>query len=169
MTAIEFDQSVTEARQGLESYALRLTKNNDDAQDLLQDTVLKALSNREKFKPGTNIRAWLYTIMRNTFLNKATRAKKYSSFSEAPTENYYENQISLSEKNNAYGDFLLKDIINAFRAINDKYRVPFLMYFRGYKYEEIAEDLSIPLGTVKNRIHMARGKLQDILSDYDGE
>jgi RNA polymerase sigma factor (sigma-70 family) len=139
----------------------------DDAKDLVQETMLKALTNREKFKTGTNIKAWLYTIMRNTFINNYNKiVKRSSNVDSSEYLQYLNTDDSFVTYNKGVSSFVKSDIDDAIQHLNEEHRTPFMMYYVGYKYLEIAEKLKIPIGTVKNRIHIARKELKSALSIY---
>jgi RNA polymerase sigma-70 factor (ECF subfamily) len=166
MTALEFGHHVNDLSLSLKPFAMRLTKDSEAAEDLLQDTILKAFSNRDKFKDGTNLKAWLYTIMKNTFITNYQKMVRRNTFVDTSDNQHYLNSSEETQENLAYGNFAMKDIKKAIEAIDDDYKTPFMMYFRGYKYLEIADILQIPLGTVKNRIHIARKLLKEQLNVY---
>jgi RNA polymerase sigma factor (sigma-70 family) len=166
MTALEFGYSLNKISSSLKPFALRLTKDDEAANDLLQETVLKAFTNREKFTDGTNLKAWLYTIMKNTFITNYQRMVRRNTFIDTTENLHYINSSENISENLAYSSFAMKDINKAIKKLDDAYRVPFMMHFRGFKYHEIAEKLQIPIGTVKNRIHIARKELKDKLKNY---
>ncbi len=166
MTTIEFAQHIGNVSKSLRPFALRLTKDKEDANDLLQDTLLKAYVNRDKYADGTNLKAWLYTIMKNTFITNYQRMMRKNTFIDTSDNLYYINSIDNSTDNTAYSNFAQDDINRAVSNLDDAYRTPFMMYFRGFKYHEIAAKLEIPIGTVKNRIHIARKELKDKLYVY---
>ena len=159
MATLNFDNQIVQFRQLLKPYALKLTKDFEDAQDLLQDTMLKALANRDKFKEGTNLKGWLYTIMRNTFITRHHRATKRNTFIDTTPGNHYLNATK-TVPNEATSNLMVDEIEHAINRLDRHFRDPFNMYNAGYKYQEIAEKLHLPMGTVKNRIHMARKELK---------
>ncbi len=167
MTALEFTHHVGHVSKSLRPFALRLTKDVEEANDLLQDTLLKAFTNRDKYADGTNIKAWLYTIMKNTFITNYQRMVRKNTFIDTSDDLYYLNSLESSTDNQAYSTFALEDINAAIHVLDDSHKTPFMMYFQGYKYHEIADRLQIPIGTVKNRIHLARKELKDQLSMYE--
>jgi len=168
MTALEFTSQVQKLSYSLKPVAMNLTRDFDDAKDLVQETLLKALMNRDKFKAGTNLKAWLYTIMRNSFINNYNKITKRSSNIDSDDYFLYINtDQNFVTQNNATGKFTLNDINQAIERLDEDFRTPFMMYFTGFKYLEIAEKLSIPIGTVKNRIHIARKELKHLLSVYN--
>ncbi|GAB4409698.1 MAG: RNA polymerase sigma factor [Microscillaceae bacterium] len=150
----------------LKPYALKLTQNDQDANDLIQDTLLKALTNQDKFKEGTNLKAWLYTIMKNTFITKKQKVVQRSTFLDSTENLHFLNSQEHTADNQAYSDFALADIHKALDHLEESYRKPFVMHYRGFKYTEIATRLNLPLGTVKNRIFIARQFLKDRLKAY---
>jgi len=166
MTGLEFGYKIENLTSNLKPYALKLTKDRDEADDLLQETVFKAYSNRDKFQEGTNLKAWMYTIMRNTFITNYQRMVRRKTFIDTTENNHFINSSGSKLENKATGNFVLRDANNAIDKLKDMYKVPFTMYFRGFKYHEIAEKLEIPIGTVKNRIHIARKELKQSLKEY---
>ncbi len=167
MTKIEFNTLVMRQAPSLKMYALHFTHDSDDANDLVQDTLLKAITYYNKFKEGTNLKGWLYTIMKNTFINNYRRFVKISTF-VTKTDEISSSQLSFSATNNGGEQkFVMDDIKSALSNLQQEYYVPFTMYFEGFKYHEIADHLEIPIGTVKTRIHVARKLLKKDLSAYD--
>ena len=166
MGTVDFNLMVSQEEAPLTGFALKLTQDMDDAQDLVQDTMLKAFVNRDKFEEGTNLKGWLYTIMKNIFINKYRRAMKSRIFTDDTNNQYYINSGTNTSRNDGEGSMVMKDITGAMEQLSDNLRTPFMMSFTGYKYEEIAQTLHLPLGTVKVRIHNARKELMRKLSDY---
>ncbi len=166
MTQREFNSNILSISKALKPFAMRLTRDLDDAKDLLQDTLIKAFTNREKFSEGTNLKAWMYTIMKNTFITNYQKMVKKNTFIDTTENLHYLNSAKYTTVNAAVSQFAMDDINKALEILHEDYRTPFVMYFRGFKYYEIAEKLDIPLGTVKNRIHIARKELKDMLTMY---
>lgn len=166
MTALEFSYSLEKMSKSLKPFALKLTKDSEEANDLMQETILKAFTNRDKFTDGTNLKAWLYTIMKNTFITNYQRMVRRNTFIDTTDNLHYINSTNNVTENLAFSSFAMKDINNAIGNLDDAYRTPFMMHFRGFKYHEIAEKLDIPIGTVKNRIHIARKELKSVLKNY---
>lgn len=166
MTSVEFSFALSQSTKALKPFALRLTKDSDDAADLLQDTVVKAFVHREKFSEGTNLKAWMYTIMKNTFITNYQKLVKRRTFIDTTDNLHYINSSQYSTCNDGEQNFALSDINKAIEKLESTFRDPFLMYFHGYKYHEIAAKLIIPIGTVKNRIHLARKELKNQLYMY---
>jgi RNA polymerase sigma-70 factor (ECF subfamily) len=147
-------------------FAYSLTKDMDDAKDLVQETVFKALKYKDKFAEGTNIKAWLYTIMRNIFINDYRRKVKQNTVTDNTETKYILNSTSKTERNLGENNMVMKDIDLAMRDLKAEVKVPFMMHFEGFKYQEIADELELPLGTVKSRIFIARKELQESLKAY---
>lgn len=166
MTTLEFSYSLNKLSSSLKPFALKLTRDRDDANDLLQDTMVKAFTNRDKFTDGTNLKAWLYTIMKNTFITNYQRMVRRATFVDTTDNLHFINSTDSKIENGAYGSFAMDDITAAIDGLEGVYKVPFMMHFRGFKYHEIAEELDIPIGTVKNRIHIARKLLKENLLVY---
>jgi RNA polymerase sigma-70 factor (ECF subfamily) len=166
MTALEFGYNISKSTKGLKSIAMRLTRDREEANDLIQETVLKAYTNREKFTEGTNLKAWLYTIMKNTFITNYQRMVRRNTFIDTSDNLHYIHSNNNITENLAYSNFAMRDIKKAIDGLDDVYKTPFVMHFRGFKYYEIAEKLDIPIGTVKNRIHSSRQELKKQLKKY---
>jgi RNA polymerase sigma-70 factor (ECF subfamily) len=140
-------------------FAMRLTKNRTEAEDLIQDTVCKAYKNKDRFQVGTNFKAWMTTIMRNSYIN-GYRKKKTRNTVSAPVEDFTYS-LESSSRSQADSTVLLNDLTAIIDSLSDTYRVPFLLSYRGFQYNEIAERLDIPMGTVKSRINYARKQLKE--------
>ncbi len=166
MTQMEFSQKVASLEDTLKYFARKFTKNDDDANDLLQETFYKALKYKDKFAERTNLKAWLYTIMRNTFINNYRKAVRANTMIDNTKELYYLNIPQDSGYVKPDASYAYKEIYKKVEALEDEYRVPFEMHHKGFKYKEIAEELNLPIGTVKSRIFLARKKLMVMLEDY---
>ncbi len=166
MTVSEFNFHINKISKSLKPYAIRLTKDFDDANDLLQDTLMKAFLNRDKYSDGTNLKAWLYTIMKNTFITNYQRMVRRNTFVDTTENLHYLNSFDNSTENEAQSAFVMADINNAVDSLESAYKMPFMLYYKGFKYHEIADKLHIPIGTVKNRIHIARKELKGMLQIY---
>ncbi|MEM1219756.1 MAG: RNA polymerase sigma factor [Bacteroidota bacterium] len=163
MLEAEFNSTYKQYQEKLIHFAYRLTKNQIDAEDLLQDTALKAYRNRERFKKGTNFLGWMRVIMRNTFINKF-RAKKH----RPKTIEKFDTLLNIYADdrpvfNHGISTLRLEEIQAAMEEVPDKFTEPFLLHYQGYKYHEIADHFGEPLGTVKSRIFHARKKLKERL------
>jgi len=166
MTTIEFNSAVAGHQQTLKPIAMKLTRDTEQANDLIQDTLLKAIANRDKFTEGTNLKAWLYTIMKNTFITNYHRITKRKTFIDSTENLHFINSSSQVDQNKASSTLAMDEIKYAIGTLAHDYKTPFLMHFKGYKYYEIADILDIPIGTVKNRIHIARKNLKGQLKAY---
>jgi len=166
MTKNEFNLQLNNHSGSLQSFALNFTKDIEDANDLVQDTMLKAVTYYSKFKEGTNLKGWLFTIMKNTFINNYRRLVKTNTLITQSDEISSSNLAYSATKNESDSKFIIGDINKALSTLQPEYYVPFMKYFEGYKYHEIAEILDIPIGTVKTRIHVARQILKKYLKTY---
>lgn len=147
----------------LHSFAYNLTKNVEDAKDLYQETAFRAMTNRDKFRPGTNFKAWLFTIMKNIFINNYRKKVKANTIMDSTDNLYYINSGSTIISNGAESNIMMKELITMIDELDDSVRVPFLMHYQGFKYQEIADHLELPLGTVKSRIFFARKELKEVI------
>lgn len=148
------------------SFAYQLTTNREQAEDLLQDTTLKALDNEEKYVDNVNFKGWIFTIMRNIFINNYRQTVRKATIIDQTEDLYHLNVSQDSGIDTPDGSIAVKEISHAINSFSDDYRVPFSMHVAGYKYQEIAEKMNLPLGTVKSRIFFARQRLQTMLKDY---
>lgn len=161
-----FKTSVLGMQSNLLSFAMKLTLNRDEAHDLVQDTTLKALNNEEKFVDNTNFKGWMLTIMRNIFINNYRKNARENTMVDSSEDLFHLNlkqDSGFETPDGAYAVGEISTIISGFPA---DYREPFNLHVAGYKYEEIAEKLGMPLGTVKSRIFFTRKRLREILKDY---
>ncbi|MEI7472756.1 MAG: RNA polymerase sigma factor [Chitinophagaceae bacterium] len=166
MSTIEFSQLLVSNEEYLKPFAVTLTRDNESAKDLLQETFYRALANQEKYYVGTNIKAWLYTIMRNIFINNYRRkSKQQTVFDNSPNDFLLDSKQAVIT-NDAIANLQMKEIQQALHQLPEIFKNPFLLYFDGYKYNEIAEILKEPLGTIKSRIHFARKLLKEQLSRF---
>jgi RNA polymerase sigma-70 factor (ECF subfamily) len=156
MNEYNFNQLLLQNKEFLEPFSYSLTHNEEESKDLVQDTLYRALINKEKFQKGTNIRAWLYTIMRNIFINNYRRKKRFTKVSSDAPQDYYLYQVDKVAHNDGLMNSGLKEIKHAINRLPDIFRLAFEMHYHGYKYQEIADTLKEPLGTIKSRIHFAR-------------
>lgn len=158
MTATDFNYLVSRHTDFLRPYAISLTNDHEDAKDLYQETMLRALMNKDKYEFGTNLKAWLYTIMRNIFINNYRRNKKFSKVENETASEFYINE-SRTVSNSGWQHLRMREIKTAIDKLPNVFRLSFELYYTGYKYQEISELLNEPLGTVKSRIHFARKML----------
>ena len=161
-----FQENLMKLQDNLLNFAYKLTSNRDDAYDLLQDTTLKALDNEEKYADNTNFKGWVFTIMRNLFINNYRRSSRAATIVDTTDNLYHLNLSQDSGLESPEESFGAQEITAAIAEFSDEYRVPFSMHVAGYKYSEIAEEMNLPLGTVKSRIFFARKKLQERFSSY---
>lgn len=166
MKTVDFTQHLLSIRGELFRFAFKLTADREEANDLLQETSLKALDNEEKFTPDTNFKGWMYTIMRNIFINNYRKTVRDQTFVDQTDNLFHLNLPQDSGFDSTEGAYDLKEIHRIVNALPKDYRVPFAMYVSGFKYREIAEKLGLPLGTVKSRIFFTRQRLQNDLKDF---
>lgn len=161
-----FQTKLLGLQSNLLNFAYLLTSNRDDAYDLLQDTTLKALDNEDKYIDNTNFKGWVFTIMRNIFINNYRRVARSATMIDQTDDLYHLNLPQESGLDTPEGSVAANEISMAINSFSDEYRIPFSMHVAGYKYNEIAEKMNLPLGTVKSRIFFARQRLQKLLKDY---
>lgn len=166
MSQVHFSQKLLSLEDSLKYYALSLTSDMDRANDLLQETFLKALTYQDKFAENTNFKAWVYTIMKNTFINDYRKASK-SRNSLSGSNSEFHLKIAKDKIYPSPDSFYSSnEIEKSISSLDDEYRIPFQMFLDGYKYKEIAEKLGLPLGTVKSRIFFTRKKLTATLKEF---
>ncbi len=163
MSTIDFTEHLNSLQLFLYNFALRLTKNQEAAKDLVQETSMKAFRYKEKFQAGTNFKGWIATIMRNTFITNYRKNKKNRTVSEPVEELAYGLESTTILSNQAEVNLRLQELMKMFDEISDLYTVPFLLHYRGYEYQEIAAQLQLPIGTIKSRIFTARQKMKDLI------
>jgi len=166
MSTVEFNQILLRNADFLRPFAITLTRDQEIAKDLMQETLFRALANKEKYNVGTNIKAWLYTIMRNIFINNYRRRIKQNTIFDYTSNDFLLNYNQLTASNGAESKLTIKDIYTAIYKLPEIFKKPFLMYFEGFKYYEIADMLSEPLGTIKSRIHFARKLLKEQINRF---
>lgn len=161
-----FKQRLLGLQSNLFNFAYQLTTSREAAQDLVQDTTLKVLDNETKYVDNVNFKGWVFTIMRNIFINNYRRQVRSATVVDTTEDLYHLNLSQESGLSTPEGSFAAKEISAAINEFSQDYKVPFTMYIAGYKYSEIAEKMNLPLGTVKSRIFFARKRLQVLLKDY---
>jgi len=166
MNALKLNKHLLDVQSDLLRFAFRLTKNRDDASDLLQETSLKVLDNHDKFAEETNFKAWTYTLMRNIFINNYRKTVREQTFVDQTDNLYHLNIPQNSGFDSPEGAYTIAEITKAINSFSKEYRQPFAMHVAGFKYEAIAQEMNLPLGTVKSRIFFARKRLQQVLKDY---
>lgn len=166
MANTEFNDMLLTNADFLKPFAVNLTRDTEAANDLYQETLYKALANSEKYNAGTNIKAWLFTIMRNIFINNYRRKAKQKTIFDSTPNDYLLNLKQATVANAAETNLRMKEINTSIQQLPEIFKTPFLLYFDGYKYNEIAEVLQEPLGTIKSRIHFARKLLKEQISRF---
>ncbi len=168
MSTLEFNSNFYSLTTALRSFAYNLTKNDEDAKDLYQETAFRAMTNRDKFRPGTNFKAWCYTIMKNIFINNYRKKVKRNTILDSTDNDFYINSSSNVVSNDAGSNMMMQELNKMVNSLDDSIKKPFEMHFEGFKYQEIADDLKLPLGTVKSRIFFARKALKEMVVNYYG-
>ena len=169
MSTIEFSDRFNSYTPSLNAFAYNLTKNDEDARDLYQETAFRALTNSEKFRPGTNLKAWLFTIMKNIFINNYRKKVKKNTIIDSTDNMFFINSGSVLISNKAGQNMLMKELESMIDSLDEGIRVPFQMHYEGFKYQEIADELDLPLGTVKSRIFFARKALKKMIKVQYGD
>ncbi|MEM7574242.1 MAG: RNA polymerase sigma factor [Bacteroidota bacterium] len=163
MTQSEFLSEINTLENLLFAFALRLTRSHQDAQDLMQETTMRAFRHRAKFTKGTNFKSWVSTIMRNTFINRYRKLKSRKHINQPVEDFTYALESTNTIPNEGEHNLRMNELQNILNSISDIYRIPFAMFYKGYEYKEIAEYLDIPIGTVKSRIFLARKKMKTMI------
>jgi RNA polymerase sigma-70 factor, ECF subfamily len=164
MTKIEFQFKLVNLQVSLMRFAYRLTSDKDDANDLFQETCLKALIYQDKFVFDENLRAWTFTIMKNTFINNYRRSVRFHYYNDQIKEEYYPNHALASGAENPDSVYASNELEKIIETLDDNFKLPFKMHHEGFKYREIAETLDLKIGTVKSRVFFAKKKLIKQLS-----
>lgn len=166
MKSFNFTNDLLSIQSELLRFAYKLTADREDANDLLQETTLKALDNEDKYMPDTNFKGWMYTIMRNIFINNYRKIVRDQTFVDQTDNLYHLNLPQDSGFDSTEGAYDIKEIRRIVNELPKEYKIPFSMHISGFKYREIAEKLDLPLGTVKSRIFFTRQKLQQQLKGF---
>lgn len=166
MAALEFNQMLLNNAEFLKPFAITLTHDSEDAKDLFQETLYKALANEDKYNIGTNIKAWLYTIMRNIFINNYRKKAKQNIILDSTAGEFLINSVKTSAVNDALASLNIQQIHKAITNLPEIFKAPFMLHYDGFKYDEIAVTLNEPLGTIKSRIHFARKLLKAQIERY---
>jgi RNA polymerase sigma-70 factor (ECF subfamily) len=161
-----FEDKLIDLQNNMLNFALTLTSNREEAKDLLQETTLRALDNKEKYYENVNFKGWVFTIMHNIFVNNYRRVVRSQTMIDQTENLYHLNMPQDSGFDTPEGAYTVAEIVKVINSFSDEYKVPFSMHVSGYKYEEIAQQLGLPIGTVKSRIFFARKRLQELLADY---
>jgi RNA polymerase sigma factor (sigma-70 family) len=166
MTTTEFQYELIRLQKKLMLFAYKLTMDMEKARDLVQETNLKALNHRDKFESNTNLYAWTFTIMKNTFINGYRYNLIHNITSKSNTGSTYVVHNNSDKSNNPDTIYMSKELENIIDTLDYNLKTPFKLFIEGYKYAEIAETLDIKIGTVKTRIFLARKKLIAQLKEY---
>lgn len=166
MNSFEYQTNLISLQPNLLNFAYKLTSNRDDAYDLLQETTLKVLDNEDKFSENTNFKSWVFTIMRNIFINNYRRTVRASIVTDTSEHLHLFSCSHDSQSATPENSFGVHEIANEIKTLGDEYRIPFTLLVAGYKYNEIATKLNLNVGTIKSRIFNARKKLQRHFADY---
>ena len=169
MSTVEFFNKINLVTGPLNSFAYNLTKSSEDAQDLFQETAFRALTNKEKFRPGTNFKAWMFTIMKNIFINNYRKKVKANTIIDSTENLFYLNSGKTAIHNLAGSNMLMNELTKMVDDLDVAIKVPFMMHYEGFKYQEIADELELPLGTVKSRIFFARKALKAAIKANYGD
>jgi RNA polymerase sigma-70 factor (ECF subfamily) len=161
----QIQEQLNAISSSLRAFSLKLTGNANDAEDLYQDTALRIITNAEKYRSGTNFKAWAVTIMRNIFINNYRKKMRRNLIIDQTPNNYYINSGDKVVENEGETTVAYKELMKMVNALPEDFRRPFLMAYQGYKYDEIADKLGSPLGTIKSRIFFARKKLQKMYKE----
>ena len=167
MKTSQFQKNLLSMQENMMNFALSLTANREDAKDLLQETSLKVLDNKEKFVDNRNFKGWVLTVMRNIFINQYHRIVRSQTIIDQSIDLYNLEVVNDSDFDSPDSSLQLQEITGAIQNLNHALKIPFSMYVSGYQYNEIAEALEIPIGTVKSRIFFARKELREKLRDYE--
>jgi RNA polymerase sigma factor (sigma-70 family) len=159
MSTAEFSHQVSGLYKVLYGFTFRFTSDRDECLDLVQDTILKALTYKDKFREDTNLKGWLFTIMRNTFINNY-RKNKRALEAKSTRELHLLNVEDKHTFNKPAANFEYDETWKQIDTLRDELLIPFKMHLSGYKYQEIAERFDLPIGTVKNRVFHARKAIQ---------
>ena len=166
MSTKEFSNELINLEASLTRFALKLTANRDDANDLVQDTFLRALMYHNQFEDSTNLKAWTCTIMKNTFINNYRKNVRHNTTFDSTKDLSYLAQNKDMLNVDPESSFCEKEIHAAIDNLDNEYKIPFKMHHQGYKYKEISDILGLKIGTVKSRIFSTRKKLAESLEGY---
>lgn len=166
MKNLSFRKELVGVQAELLRFAYKLTTDREEANDLLQETSLKALDNEDKYTSDTNFKGWMYTIMRNIFINNYRKVLRDQTYVDHTDNLYHLNLPQDTNFESTEKAYDLKEMYRVVNALAKEYRIPFVMHLSGFKYREIADKLDLPLGTVKSRIFFIRKKLQIELKDF---
>ena len=166
MTTVEFNKNLVSLEDKMMKFALSLTTDQTRAEDLVQDTYMKAITYKDKFVDYTNLKAWVFTIMKNTFINNYRRSVKENTIIDGSQDLYFLNLPQDSGFTSPESNYSLEELEKVIDSLEDEFKIPFRMHVEGFKYKEISEKLGLKIGTVKSRIFFTRKKLMTLLDDY---
>ena len=166
MSTYDLRHQLSNLHPDLLSFTRRFTKDRDESLDLVQDTILKALSYSDQFRENRNLLGWLFIIMRNTFINQYRNKKRTAALRDTTKNLFFLHTEDIHTFSRPQSTVEYNELWNHINALPEELGIPFKMHVTGYKYQEIAEQLNIPLGTVKNRIFHARKEVQKKLEGY---
>ena len=166
MKNVHIENELVALQNNMRNFAFSLTLNREEAEDLLQDTTLKVLDNQDMFTDNVNFKGWVLTIMKNIFINNYRKIVRNQTVVDKTEDLHHLNLPQNSGFASPESAYSVREIKKSIKAFADEYRIPFSMHIQGYKYEEIAEKMNLPIGTVKSRIFLARKRLQEQLKDY---
>ncbi|GAB1415513.1 RNA polymerase sigma factor [Paludibacter sp.] len=167
MKKVHIENELVALQNNMRNFAFSLTLNRDEAEDLLQDTTLKVLDNQDKFTDNINFKGWVLTIMKNIFINNYRKIVRNQTIIDKTEDLHHLNLSQNSGFESPESSYSVGEINNSINSFVDEYRIPFSMHVQGFKYEEIAEKMNLPIGTVKSRIFLARKRLQEQLKEYN--
>jgi len=162
----DYNTQLIDLQGRLEKFALSLTANREEALDLLQETYLKALQNKRLFQESTNLKAWVFTIMKNTFINNYRKSVRRKVSNDQTDNKYFINSSTFHVIETPDSKMFHEEMHKYVDGLDDHFKIPFKMHTEGYKYHEIADELDLKIGTVKSRIFLSRQKLMDQLDGY---
>lgn len=160
MTTAEFQSNYEQLSHMLNAFAYKLTQDKERAKDLYQETTFRALTYKNKFQAGTNFKAWVFTIMKNLFINDYRKKVRANVIMDSTDNNYYINSGKNVIANEGDSNIMMDELTEIISKLDEGLRIPFLMHYEGYKYLEIAEKFNLPIGTVKSKIFFARKELK---------
>ncbi len=166
MPALDFNKMLLLNAEFLKPFAITLTRDSEQAKDLFQETLFRALANKDKYNIGTNLKAWLYTIMRNIFINDYRKKAKQNTILDRTANEFFINSSKAVTANDAIAALNMQEINKVINNLPEIFKTPFMLHYDGFKYDEIAAMLHEPLGTVKSRIHFARKLLKAQIDHY---
>ena len=164
MTSIELSSELLRLETGLRKFAYHLSAKKDDADDLVQETFLRVLQKKDSFAENVNFKSWTFTIMKNIFVDTYRRKRKREIPEDQVIDSFFICKTDSVNFENPHTIYSALEISQNIEQLEEKLRIPFSMYVEGYKYVEIADKLSLKMGTVKSRIHLTRKQLMSQLN-----